>query len=62
VTVSSTRSSPRHSLSGVSVDLPPYGWRCWTDDGLVMSLSDDKKYYAKCGDYEYTEEKKGAVK
>ena len=45
------------TVKGSGIDLPSYGYRCWTDDGDVFVVSDDKRYYAKCRDYEYSEPK-----
>ena len=47
------------SLDCVTLDLPPYGYRCWTDDGEVLVVSDDgggkgpRRYRARCPDYDY---------
>jgi hypothetical protein len=43
------------TVDRIRIDLPSYGYRCWTDDGDVLVVSDDGRYYAKCREYEYSE-------
>jgi len=47
----------RAEIGGRAVDLPPYGFVAWTDDGLVeASVTGDgstRRYYAKSPDYVY---------
>jgi hypothetical protein len=47
----------RTKVAGREIDLPSYGYRCWTDDGEVQVVSDDRRYFAKGPDYEYEESK-----
>ena len=59
VEVALDADDPRlHPLPRIVVDLPPYGYRCWTDDGRVLVVSDDVRYFARGDEYEYLEEKK----
>ena len=50
----------RATVAGVQVDVPSYGWRCWTDDGQVFSAVEDaggtgpRRYVAKSPDYDYS--------
>ena len=53
----SPRDRMKARAAGVEIDLPPYGYRCWTDDGKVLVVSDDRRYYARGEDYEYSEDK-----
>jgi hypothetical protein len=52
------RERMRATVAGTEIDLPSYGYRCWTDDGEVLVVSDDRRYYAKCRDGEYSEPKR----
>ena len=50
----------RAKVGDVGIDLPPYGYRCWTEDGKVLVVSDDnggtgrRRDFAKCETYEYS--------
>ncbi len=49
------RERMKARIAGVEIDLPPYGYRCWTDDGKVLVVSDDVRYFAKSDEYDYSE-------
>ena len=52
------------TVGGIAIDLPSYGYRCWTDDGKVLVVSDDdagkgpRHDYAKGPDYTYDDRRK----
>ncbi|MBQ3343690.1 MAG: SGNH/GDSL hydrolase family protein [Kiritimatiellae bacterium] len=61
------RERMKARVAGVEVDLPPYGYRCWTDDGEVFVRADDsggngrRRYFARSPEYVYDGGAEGAA-